>query len=69
MEKLIIKPFAPLTILVDEKKNIHLYGIMRYNATKGDWEILKDTFTDKQEAFNKIDTLNEDAGNIAITIE
>lgn len=69
MEKLIIKPFAPLTILLDEQKNIHIYGIMRYNAAKGDWEILKDTFVDKKDAINKIDSLNKDAGNIAIIIE
>lgn len=47
----------------------NIYKIMRYNVQIRDWEVLDNIFTQKQEAQDFINQLNEDSGLVPYIID
>lgn len=65
MESITFKPYAILMIDDESKK----YGVVRFNTLKKDWEALRDTFNDINEAKEFINELNAESGNVTIPLE
>lgn len=64
MEELIIFP----NVVLEITGPIPSFRIKRYNVVEGDWRLLPNEFTTREEAQNFADELNRESGPVTITL-